>query len=785
MDPAFNQLMASARKRGADSLLASPAQGSINKRVKEDYDSGLELSFNGHSPLLPPLNQSSLNSIPSSLASLPSYHHHHNHHHRPHQNITSNEAWQTPIRSSNDHMSSHMSSHMPILSLNNELPPPMMSQPAHIPTPAPAQQRAPSKPKPKEPGYNRKDKSLGLLCENFVYQYQDKINVTITLDEAAKTMGVERRRIYDIVNILEAVSVVERRGKNSYVWHGLTRVAERLSALKDVLEQSEKETGGALAVGIHEMNQSVLGSEYQVPIEVMDLIKARTLAIETGQLAPEDPVTNLLHHNSALSSHIHAESGHTSSNSFNQYGQIQNQPQLIQTPYVPVARTASKRRAEGDISRKEQSLSYLTQIFLQMFLLNETRIVSLEDAAKWLLRGQTGEASTTSEVSSSAHIGVNSNLMHNNDPHQMHIHHPQEQQHHDNSVSNNFLPSLHDNNDQPGGGFDLSSHHMPSQDHSMLPMHQMQMNPPHMNSSPPANHTTEPAPATKTGKTTNRSASLFKSKVRRLYDIANVLMSLRLVEKIHLINTRKAAFKWKGGDPGMEVYNLNSTVHGERYTSEPMNRREMAMKRKNMMDSGVMPKLSHGISSSVKREIKSEHDQQMFHQDHTAPKALSFSFNDSSNRHSHLPPPPPAPQPMIETAIPVMLDNANENRYFFSNHPHSFSIMADQMSAFKPLDFAYLPFLAPTDDSVRQAAETASSIAVAKGAAVNPTVKGEDGAHTDELPRHLLGTPQNMQASYIKEHGEFINLFSDVCSAWINKIPEMNAKAMRELKPVH
>uniref|UniRef100_A0A5K3FRY3 E2F_TDP domain-containing protein n=1 Tax=Mesocestoides corti TaxID=53468 RepID=A0A5K3FRY3_MESCO len=68
---------------------------------------------------------------------------------------------------------------------------------------------------------NRHEKSLGLLTEKFVQLLKEAPDGILDLKLAADFLAVrQKRRIYDITNVLEGIGLIEKRTKNSIQWKG-------------------------------------------------------------------------------------------------------------------------------------------------------------------------------------------------------------------------------------------------------------------------------------------------------------------------------------------------------------------------------------------------------------------------------------------------------------------------------------------------------------------------------------------------------------------------------------
>uniref|UniRef100_A0AAV1TDA5 E2F/DP family winged-helix DNA-binding domain-containing protein n=1 Tax=Peronospora matthiolae TaxID=2874970 RepID=A0AAV1TDA5_9STRA len=87
---------------------------------------------------------------------------------------------------------------------------------------------------------SRYDNSLGLLTKRFVELIQSAPSKDLDLNTAAESLGVQKRRIYDITNVLEGIGLIEKTSKNNIHWKGVSRPTSATDSFEgtDHLRQS-------------------------------------------------------------------------------------------------------------------------------------------------------------------------------------------------------------------------------------------------------------------------------------------------------------------------------------------------------------------------------------------------------------------------------------------------------------------------------------------------------------------------------------------------------------------
>lgn len=65
---------------------------------------------------------------------------------------------------------------------------------------------------------SRYDSSLGLLTKKFIALLKASNHGDLDLNAAATQLKVQKRRIYDITNVLEGIRLIEKNSKNHVRW---------------------------------------------------------------------------------------------------------------------------------------------------------------------------------------------------------------------------------------------------------------------------------------------------------------------------------------------------------------------------------------------------------------------------------------------------------------------------------------------------------------------------------------------------------------------------------------
>ncbi|KAL0966613.1 hypothetical protein UPYG_G00297440 [Umbra pygmaea] len=122
---------------------------------------------------------------------------------------------------------------------------------------------------------SRHEKSLGLLTIKFVTLLQEAKDGVLDLKVAADSLAVrQKRRIYDITNVLEGVGLIEKKTKNIIQWRGENLACQTAEVLEQVeelkaqlcdLEEQEKALDRQkawLEQSIKHMNEDHITSRY-------------------------------------------------------------------------------------------------------------------------------------------------------------------------------------------------------------------------------------------------------------------------------------------------------------------------------------------------------------------------------------------------------------------------------------------------------------------------------------------------------------------------------------------
>jgi len=109
--------------------------------------------------------------------------------------------------------------------------------------PAVKKPTVPTKPKTTSCRY---DSSLGLLTKKFVVLLQEAKDGVLDLNTAASKLEVQKRRIYDITNVLEGIGLIEKKSKNNIQWKGsglgpITEMRKEMGSLKTDLDELNRQ----------------------------------------------------------------------------------------------------------------------------------------------------------------------------------------------------------------------------------------------------------------------------------------------------------------------------------------------------------------------------------------------------------------------------------------------------------------------------------------------------------------------------------------------------------------
>lgn len=158
------------------------------------------------------------------------------------------------------------------------------------------------------------ENSLGELTRKFIQLIQEAPEQSVDLNEAAKVLGVQKRRIYDITNVLEGIGLIQKSIKNKIRWRGLRGSPDRAATISTAeyedeaaceLERqraSERQLDQLLETLREELNQMAADPAYE-RFAYLTHEDIKRLALNSGSI--EDERKSLLVVRAPIGTQIH------------------------------------------------------------------------------------------------------------------------------------------------------------------------------------------------------------------------------------------------------------------------------------------------------------------------------------------------------------------------------------------------------------------------------------------------------------------------------------------------
>ncbi|CAH1183116.1 unnamed protein product [Phaedon cochleariae] len=158
--------------------------------------------------------------------------------------------------------------------------------------------KQPQPKKPKRQAQTKKntryDTSLSLLTKKFSDLIERSPNGVVDLNRASQELGVQKRRIYDITNVLEGIGILEKKSKNNIQWKGCRSQNGRYVALsKQLRNLDDLENGLDRMIGSAESELRKLNSDGYGYVTYQDLRSIDAFRHKTVMAIKAPPHTQL------------------------------------------------------------------------------------------------------------------------------------------------------------------------------------------------------------------------------------------------------------------------------------------------------------------------------------------------------------------------------------------------------------------------------------------------------------------------------------------------------------